>query len=201
MMKRNIFKILLLVLPLLFFACSGNGDSSGGIDEIFSSDQTEEAVGLITEANDQLKQIKQLLKENEIRLEDLKTAMSEKNPTKVKSVSEDIIYQISAGMKLGEDAVKNIEKAERLNINDDFRTYLILKMQSLMKYSEAYKERFELAKLLRDKYDPNNAEQRKTVGDEFQRREEIFMNIMMEAGKLSDQANDLAKEANSRKKE
>ena len=196
---QNIFKILLLAFSLFFTACAGEKDS-GGL-EIFSSDQTEEAVALITEANDQLKQIKQLLKNNEIRLEDLKTAMSEKNPTKVKSVSEDIIHQISTGMKLGEDAVKNLEKAERLNINDDFRTYLTLKMQSLLKYSEAYQERFELAKLLRDKYDPNNAEQRKTVGDEFQRREQTFMNIMKEAGKLSDQANDLAKEVNSRKKE
>lgn len=198
-MKKSILKILLLVFPLFFIACAGE-KNSGGL-EIFSSDQTEEAVALITEANDQLKQIKQLLKANEIRLEDLKTAMSEKNPIKVKSVSEDIIHQISTGMKLGEDAGKNLEKAERLKINDDFRTYLTLKMQSLMKYADAYKERFELAKLLRDKYDPNNAEQRKTVGDEFQRREQTFMNIMQEAGKLSDQANDLAKEVNSRKKE
>ncbi len=192
-------KILIFALTLFLFACSST-DDSGGLD-ILSSDQTEEAVHLIEDANNKLKEIKQILNENESRLEDLKTAMSNKNQADVRRICDDILHQISTGMKIGEEAVKKIDEAASLKINDDFRNYLNLKTQSLAKYSEAYKERFELAKSLRDNYDPNNAEQRKTVAEEFQRREEVFMKIMKEAGALSERANLLAKDANSRKKE
>lgn len=198
-MRKNFFKILLLALMLFFSACPGE-DDSGGLD-ILSSDQTQEAVDLVLQANTKLSEIKRILHENEILLEDLKKAMGEKNQQKVKEICDEILHQISTGMKIGEDAVKLIDQAASLKINDDFRNYLNLKTQSLAKYSEAYKERFELAKTLRDEYDPKNTEKRKFVSEEFQRREETFMKIMKEAGALSERANLLAKEANSRKKE
>lgn len=199
-MKRNLFKILLFAVPMLFFACSSKDNSSSSLN-IFSSDQTEEAVKLTAEANDKLKEIKQILKENESRLEELKTALSEKNPTKVKEISDEIVRQINIGTKAGQDALEKIDEARRLEINEDFRSYLGLKAQSLLKYAEAYEERRQLALLLGEKYDPKNVEQRKTVAAEFENREVTFMKLMTEAGKLSDQANLLAKEANSRKKE
>ncbi len=196
-MQKNFIKILLFLL--LFSACSEKNDSSDTLD-IFSSDQAEEAAKLIEEANVKLNEIKQILKQNESRLEDLKMALSAKNATKVKELSDQLINQINLGTKLGEEALSKINEAQGLNINDDFKKYLGLKTQSLLKYSEAYEERRKLAILLRDNYDPNNAEQRKTVVAEFERREVIFLNIMKEAGELSLQANQLAKDVNSKSK-
>ena len=198
-MKKNIFKILLLALTLVFSACASKDDSSSSLD-IFSSDQTEEAVALIDDANVKLKEIKQILKENDGRLDDLKTALSAKDAAKVKQISDQLINQIGLGTKKGEEALAKIDEAQRLNINDDYKSYLGLKAQSLLKYAEAYEERRKLAVTLRDNYDPKNAEQRKKVVAEFENREVTFLNLMKEAGKFSDQAILLAKEANLKKK-
>lgn len=197
-MKTNFIKIL-LVLPIFFFACSEKKDSSGGLD-IFTSDDTEEAVKLVDEANEKLKEIKLILKENESRLEDLKTAMGAKDSAKVKTLSGELADEIKIGTQLGQQALGKIDEAQALNINEDFRNYLGLKARSLLKYAEAYNERRQLAELLRDNYDPNNAEQRKFVAAEFERKEVVFLEIMKDAGDLSRQANQLAKDANSKKK-
>lgn len=184
-------------MPFFFAACS---DESSSSDSFFSSDETEEAVRKVSQANDKLREIKKILKESENRLEELKTALSEKNSEKVKRLSSDIISDIDIGTKLGKDALAQIDEVQRMNVNDDFKSYLSIKSQSLLKYAEAYTERRALAELLRDKYDPNNVESRKTVGEEFERREVIFMEKMKEAGELSRRANELAKEANSKNK-
>ena len=47
---------------------------------------------------------------------------------------------------------------------------------------------------------PYNANQKKIVSEEFEKKEEIFMKIMKEAGDLSFQANQLAKDANAKSK-
>ncbi len=74
-----------LIFALMFSACPGDNDddSSSGLS-VFSSDQTQEAVASVSEANDRLKKIKKLFSENEGRLGELKTAMNNKDETKVK---------------------------------------------------------------------------------------------------------------------
>lgn len=193
-MRKNF--IIILLLSVLFSACSKKADEPG----IFSSDESEKAVELVTEANGKLREIKQILKENESRLEDLKSAMGKKDTVEVKKISEQLINQIGRGTKLGQEAWTKLDQAQGLNINDDFRKYLSLKSRSLLKYAEAYEERRHLAMILYDKYDPTNADQKKTVSEEFERREETFMNIMKEAGELSSQAIQLAKDANNKVK-
>ncbi len=188
--------IIILFLAALLSACSKKADEPG----IFSSDESEKAVELVAEANGKLREIKQILKENESRLEDLKSALGAKNTTEVKKISEQLINEIGRGTKLGQEAWGKLDEAQGLNINDDFRKYLSLKSRSLLKYAEAYEERRQLAMLLYDKYDPNNADQKKIVSEEFERREEIFMKIMKEAGDLSSQAIQLAKDANNKSK-
>jgi hypothetical protein len=194
-MRKNF--IIILLLLLFFAACSKKEESSGGI---FSSDQTEEAAALVEEANVKLREIKKILNENESRLEDLKMAMGAKNTAEVKRISEQLVNQIGLGTKTGQDALAKLDEAQGLNINDDFKSYLSLKSRSLLKYAEAYEERRKLAVLLRDNYDPNNADQKKIVSEEFESREVVFLKIMKEAGELSFQANQLAKEANSKSK-
>ncbi len=188
--------IIILLLSVLLSACSKKADEPG----IFSSDESERAVELVTEANGKLREIKQILKENESRLEDLKSAMGKKDTVEVKKISEQLINQIGRGTKLGQEAWTKLDQAQGLDINDDFRKYLSLKSRSLLKYAEAYEERRHLAMILYDKYDPTNADQKKTVSEEFERREETFMKIMKEAGELSSQAIQLAKDANSKSK-
>lgn len=163
-------------------------------------DQTQEAANLVGEANDKLKQIKKLFSENESRLEELKATMNNKDEKKVKEISDELIYQINNGTKLGGEAIEKIEEAQKMNVNDDFKNYLGLKTQSLRKYIEAFEERRELAKILRDRYDPKNVAQRDIVVEEFRKREEKFKEIMEEGRKSSEDANALAKESLSKAK-
>lgn len=193
-MRKNF--IIILLLSVLLSACSEKTDEPG----IFSSDESEKAVELVTEANGKLREIKQLLKENETRLEDLKSAMGKKDTVEVKKISEQLINQIGRGTNLGKEAWTKLDQAQSLNINEDFRKYLSLKSSSLLKYAEAYEERRQLAMRLYDSYDPNNADQKKVVSEEFERREETFMKLMKDAGDLSSQAIQLAKDANNKSK-
>ena len=190
-MKR---KFLLLIFVLALGACS-----SATTDESSYFDQTQDAANLVGEANVQLRQIKQLFQKNAGWLEELKTAMNNKDEKKVKEIANELVYQINDGTKLGEEATDKIERASRLNVNDDFKNYLNLKAQSLRKYAEAFEERRQLAILLRDRYDPKNVEQRDFVLEEFKRKEESFKRIIKEAQDVSERANELAKESLSKK--
>jgi hypothetical protein len=197
-MKRNPLKILLLIFSLSLCACSGAEDSNDGIGSYF--DQTQESANLVQEANNQLRQIKQLFQKNAGWLEELKTAMNNKDEKKVKEISNELVYQINDGTKLGEEAIEKIERASAMNVNEDFKSYLNLKADSLRKYAEAFEERRQLAILLRDRYDPKNVEQRDFVLEEFKRKEENFKRIIKEAQEVSERANELAKEASQKAK-
>lgn len=198
-MKVVFLKILPLVFALVLASCSGN--DSSGVTDIFAFDQTREAGAKVLEANAKLQEIKRLFSENEGRLEELKTAMNNKDEAKVKEISNELVYQINNGTKIGEDAMAKIEEAEAMNVHEDFKSYLNLKLAAMRKYIEAFEERRTLAKLLRDEYDPKNAAQRDLVIAEFRRREEKFKEIMEEGRKLSEEANALAKESLSKVRE
>jgi hypothetical protein len=198
-MKKQFFTILLLIFALFPAACSSTTEDSGdGIGSFF--DQTQESANLVAEANAQLKQIKQLFQKNAGWLEELKTAMNNKDEKKVKEISNELIYQINDGTKLGEEAIEKIERASAMNINEDFKSYLNLKSESLRKYAEAFEERRQLAILLRDRYDPKDASQRDFVLEEFKRKEENFKRIIKEAQTISTRADTLAKESLSKAK-
>jgi hypothetical protein len=194
-MKKHFCKFLLLIFVLALGACSSATDESSYFD------QTQDAANLVGEANVQLRQIKQLFQKNAGWLEELKTAMNNREEKKVKEIANELVYQINDGTKLGEEAIDKIERASRLNVNDDFKNYLNLKAQSLRKYAEAFEERRQLAILLRDRYDPKNSEQRDFVLEEFKRKEESFKRIIKEAQDVSERANELAKESLSKAKQ
>ena len=202
-MKRSFRQILplLFALVLLAAACSSSGDDSSGISDIFTLDQTPEAGARVVEANQKLQQIKRLFSENAGRLEELKTSMNNKDEAKVKEISNELVYQINNGSKLGEEAIALLEEAESMNVNEDYKRYLNLKLSALRKYIEAFEERRTLAKLLRDEYDPKDAAQRDRVVTEFRAREEKFKDILEEGRKLSEEANRLAKESLSKSKD
>jgi vacuolar-type H+-ATPase subunit I/STV1 len=195
-MKKHLFKNLLVIFALVLGACSSTEEPGSSF-----FDQTQEAANLVGEANAQLRQIKQLFQKNAGWLEELKTAMNNKDEKKVKDISKELVYQINDGTKLGEEAIEKIERASQMNVNEDFKNYLSLKAQSLRKYADAFEERRNLARLLSERYDPKNAEQRDFVLEEFKRKEESFKRIIKEAQEVSERANELAKESLSKTKQ
>jgi hypothetical protein len=197
-MRKDFIKILILAFALAAAACpSNNPTQSGGI---LSFDETAEAGEAVRESNVILRQIKQRFNDNEPRLQELQTALKEKNPDKVRAVADQLVSEINAGSEAGEEAINKLRAAKDKNINDDYRQYLDLKILALEKYIVAFEERRQAAILLRDGYDPKNAAKRDQVVGMFKQREEKFKEIMEEARILSDEANDLARESLNRKR-
>jgi len=193
-----LIKTLLLSLSLVLAACPGknNSSQSGGI---LSFDETAAAGETVREANNILKEIKQQFKDNEPKLEELQNALKEKNADKVRAIAEELITQINLGTEAGKEAINKLRIAQDKNINEDYKEYLFLKTQALEKYVEAFEERRQAAILLRQGYDPKNAANRDQVVAAFKEREEKFKEIMEEARKSSEQANQLAKESLNRR--
>ncbi|HVE55299.1 MAG TPA: hypothetical protein VNB22_00620, partial [Pyrinomonadaceae bacterium] len=132
-MRKDFIIILFLAFPLMFAACQKKNTPSqtGGI---FTLDETEDAGNTVREANDQLKKIKQRFKDNEPRLEELQTALKEKNSEKVRSISDQLVTEINAGTEVGEEAINKLRTAQEKNINEDYKQYLSLKIMALEKY-------------------------------------------------------------------
>ena len=184
-----------LWLILSFTACPGKNNSSPSGGGILSFDETGDAGETVKEANNILKEIKQRFKDNEPKLEALQNALKEKNSDQVRTISEELITQINIGTEAGKEAINKIRIAQDKNINEDYKEYLLLKTQALEKYVEAFEERRQAAILLRDGYDPKNAAKRDQVVAAFKEREEKFKEIMEDARKSSEEANELAKES------
>ena len=204
--RKSILKCLCVAAALwsIFFvaACGSKNNSSqttGGGSSILSFDETKEAGDVVKESNEILKQIKKRFKDNEPKLEELQNALKEKNSEKVKTVSEELITQINLGTEAGQEAINKLRIAQDKNINQDYKDYLLLKIQALDKYIEAFEERRKAAILLKEGYDPKNAAQRQQVVAAFKEREDKFKEIMEEARKSSEQANQLAQESLNRK--
>ena len=196
------FLCVAVSLWLIIFtaACPNKNNSAQSGGGILSFDETTEAGETVKEANNILKEIKQRFKDNEPKLQELQNALKEKNSDKVRTISEELITQINVGTEAGKEAINKLRIAQEKNINDDYKEYLLLKTQALEKYVEAFEERRQAAILLRDGYDPKNASKRDQVVAAFKEREEKFKEIMEEARKSSEEANELAKESLNRKR-
>ena len=192
-MRRRSPKLLTIALSLFLCACPG-GSNRGGTD-IFQADETQEAAALVSEANVELRKIKQLFNEGSQGLSELEQAMRDRDEARVRAIADGFVTQINKGSEMGEKAIEKIRQAEQLNINEEFREYLSLKSAALSKYIQAFEERRQAAIILRDGYDPKNAAKRDQVVGEFKAREEKFKTIMEEARQLSEDANVLAKES------
>jgi hypothetical protein len=105
------------------------------------------------------------------------------------------VYLINDGFDNAKSAIDKIEKAQEMDINDDYREYLRLKEESLKRELEAFENYRQAARTLRDNYDPRNAAQRDKVKTDFATRVENYRKTMEEARDYSSRANDLAKDA------
>lgn len=186
--------IILITFSILFAAACKKTEMSESYDLLDFSDETPAAAEIVGQANEELNKIKVMYKKNEDRLEELKTAMSGKDIEKVKQITDDLVYVINDGMSSGERAIEKIEQAEAMNVNADFKEYLDLKAQSLRKQMEAFENRRQAARLLRDSFGANNPQLIEKAKLGFKEKEESFQKTMDEARQISKKANDLAKE-------
>jgi hypothetical protein len=178
---------------LLLQACKSSGRSEG--PSIFSTDETAEAAKVVASANEDLTKIKVLYKQNEGKREEIKKAMETDNAEQVKKIADDVVYLINDGFDSAQSAVDKIEKAQEMNINDDYREYLRLKEESLKREMAAFESYRQAARTLRDNYDPKNAAMRDKVKEDFKNRVENYRKLMEEARDYSNRANELAKDA------
>lgn len=194
-------KLLLIIwlIALLFSACQKKSSESGGFD-ILSTDDTKEAVDLINDANSDLKKIKAIYKDNMGKTVELKAAMSNKENEKVKEIAGNLVTEIDNGVTLGESAYQKIEKAKGLNINDTYKEYLDMKSEALRKQLEAFEYRRKSAILLRDSFGGKEQKEIEGIKIKFKELDDNFQKLMEEGRTLSEDANELAKEAAKSKK-
>lgn len=186
---------LTVFLAAMLGACSGESGVFGPRDE------TAEAAALVQEANQDLRKIKEIYDENEGdgenpgKREQLKKALEANDAEQVRKISDDVVYLIGDGMDYAKTAVEKIQRAQDMNVNDDYKEYLRFKELALSKQVEAFEQYRQAAKALRDNYDPKNEALRTKVKSEFDQRSDNYRTIMEKARDYSSQANELAKDA------
>ncbi len=197
-LSNNILACRMVVTGLILCACLFSGCKSSGVGPISilgPTDETDEAAKVVAEANQDLTKIKVLHEQNESKREELKAAMEKNDAVAAKKIADDVVYLINDGAAFGNSAVEKIQKAQEMQINDDYREYLRLKEESLKLQLEAFENYRMAARTLRDNYDPKNAALRDKVKLEFKTRDENYRTIMEKARDFSNRANELAKEA------
>src|SRR4028118_155638 len=114
------FTLAVLTFTFIFSACQKN-ETSDSFDVLSFSDDTTNAAERVSEANEDLNKIKVMYKKNEVYREELVAAMSEKNVEKVRKITDDLVYAINDGTRLGKGAIDKIGEAREMNINQDFK--------------------------------------------------------------------------------
>jgi hypothetical protein len=183
---------LLVFLIFLFASCKSE---KSGSKPFFTFDETEKAARLVAKANEDLKSIRKMYKENEQKVDEIKQAMKENNVEEVKRIADEVVYLINDGMSLAESALEKIDEAEQMKINETYKEYLQLKRASLEKQLEAFEFRRQAAMLLRDSFGTKDKFAIEKAKSEFKQKEEQFRQQMEIARQLSAEANQIAKEA------
>ncbi|MDH3494730.1 MAG: hypothetical protein OEM82_14345, partial [Acidobacteriota bacterium] len=192
------FFLIALILVVGMNGCGGSDPDDPGILSL-SSDR-DKAIELVEDANEDLKRIRVLYRENNSKVNDLKTALSANEIGKVKKMSDDLLLVILDGYALAESAQEKISKAQRLDIHTDFKYYLSLKEEGLAMQIKAFDYRRDSAKLFRDKFGSDDKTAMAEAAKKFKENEANFEKTMAEATKISLQADQLYKEVNNRKK-
>ncbi len=189
MQRLTIFLCLAfaVALALAVASCSGSGGALG------LGDETKDAEELVFKANEKLKEIRTLYRSNESLRLDLAGAVKDNDAERVRELSTRAVQLINDGTNTGRDAVDLLREAQEKNIHADFKEYLRLKEQSILKQMEAFAQFHKSARVLRDNYDPKDAEARETVQADFAESIEEYRRLMEEARSQSWEANELYK--------
>lgn len=185
--------ISIMVAALTLSACKSAAVLTGPVDE------TKEAGEMVHQANLHLKEIKKLYEKNENKREEIKQAMTADDVATVKKLANEVNDLINQGTKLGEESLKLIDEAQEKQINDDYKEYLRLKYDALKEQLAAFDEYRQAALILRDRFDPKDAQERDAVRAEFKSRSEKYQRRMEKARDRSTEANELAKRVQQQK--
>jgi hypothetical protein len=188
--RANLFLFLFFVFA--FAACQKSEKKSDSFDILGLSDETNDAVKLIDEANEKLKEIKKIYVESKPKIEELKTAMQNKDIENVKNSTQNLVDKINNGVAIGEEAYTKIDQASNMKINEKFQDYLNLKKTSLRKQLDAFDFRRQNARLLRDAFGTKDDKTIEKAKADFLQKEDNFKQYMIEAKRISLQANALA---------
>lgn len=192
---------LLFVLVVLFAAqaCDLGARRSGGGEQLGSDEAREEAFRLVDDANQNIRSIKVLYRNNNAKIGDLEAALKAGDLKKVKELTDDLSLAINDGYIIADSILAKIQKAQTLDINPTWKQYLALKQQSLELQIRAFDQRKASAELFRDKIGSEDPETLKLARDAFKRNEEAFKKYMAEAEKVSKEADELRKASMNRK--
>jgi hypothetical protein len=178
---------LALVLLASFALACGALKNLGG-------NSLAEANKLVQEANNELKEVDKIAEENETKVDALNKADDNNNSAEVKRLLDELMKAIDDGLKHGETAADKIEKASKMDVDDKYKEYLSLKSQSLRKQVEAFKERKEAAKIMRDNYDNSDKTAMQKAKDDFKKKNSNYKKLLGEAKDLSRKAEDIARQ-------
>lgn len=192
--SRVVFFLTLTFFTFTTQSCKLPGTSSTPLD-VFESDDTDQAIELIDEANRNLKSIRILYVQNNSKVGELTKALQAQDIEKVKKLTDDLSLTINDGYVFAESAKEKIAKAQTLNIDADWKDYLRLKEMSLDMQIKAFDFRRESAKLFRDKFGGADKLQMAQAADTFKKNEENFAKYIAQAEDLNKQADALAKDA------
>lgn len=128
--------------------------TGGGLDILGPPDETADAGAIVADANEDLKKIKVLYDQNLDKREELKKALEANDAEKVKKIADDIVSLINDGTISANSAIEKLQKAQEMQINDDYHEYLSLKEGSIQKELQAFENYRQAARSLRDNYDP-----------------------------------------------
>jgi len=187
--NKSIFLMALLALVLLI-SCKSISD----ISPLGPADQTKEAGEIVKSANEDLQKIKVLYEANENMRLELKQALETNNADQVRDISARVIKLIADGTSFAKQALKKIDEARDMNVNENYQEYLRLKEESLKRQLEAFEHYRLAAESLKTNYDPKDEEKRNKVKAEFKDRSERYAAIMEKARSYSYQANELYKD-------
>ncbi len=180
-------------------SCGGSGETGDQLG-IFEADDTEKAIELIGEANQNLRSIRVLYNNNDSKVDELKEALDSQDIEKVKTLTEDLSRIITDGYVLAESALEKIEKTQELDIHTDWKDYLRLKQESIEMQIKAFNYRRDSARLFKEKFGGKDKLQMVQAKQTFLKNEENYAKNMAEAKKKNVEADELAKESRQKEK-
>jgi hypothetical protein len=202
-MNRRIFKYLfvsIMIAVALLAGCKFGSRSSGTGEELGSEADREEAFHLIEDANENIKSIKVLYRNNNQKVDQLEAALKAGDLKKVKELADELSLAINDGYLFADSIIDKLEKAQGLDINPTWKRYLSLKQESLELQIRAFDYRRNSAVLFRDKAGSDDPATLKLARDTFKSNEENFKKYMADAEKVSKEADELRKASLNPKK-
>ena len=196
----SFFKKLVLVTSVAWLIAAGgcnlgSRSSGSGGSELGSEEDRQKAAQLIEDANQNIRSIKVLYRDNNLKVSQLEDALKAGDQKKVKELSEELLLAMNDGYLFADSIVDKIEQAQALDINPTWKRYLALKQESLELQIRAFDYRKSTAELFRDKVGSEDKATLKLARDTFKKNEENFKKYMSEAEKKSKEADELRKES------